>query len=78
MKAFAAALQATALALWAAPALALAQAGAQPGSAPAPINDPTSRQAGGSGWLWIIAALVVLAIIWWAMSSRRRHGPATR
>jgi hypothetical protein len=78
-KAFLAALYSTAVALWVAPALALAQAGGQPGSAPAPA--PMTRepgQASGSGWLWIVAALVVLAIIWWAMSSRRRHGTATR
>jgi hypothetical protein len=76
-KAILAALYSTALAIWVAPALALAQAGGQPGSAPAPMTREPG-QASGSGWLWIVAALVVLAIIWWAMSSRRKHGPVSR
>ena len=79
-KALLTALHTAALAVWAAPALVLAQAGAQPGTAPPPAGpDAPAGQASGSGWLWIIAALIVLAIIWWAMSSsRRRHGVATR
>jgi hypothetical protein len=82
MKAFVAALYSAALSVWVMPALALAQG--QPGRAPSPsgtappgggsaepggaVGDP-----GGAGWLWIVAALVVLAIIWWAMSTRRRN-----
>ncbi len=77
MRALVTALHTAALALWAAPALALAQGTAQPGSAPAPMDAGRST-GGGSGWLWIIAALIVLAIVWWAMSSRRRHGTITR
>jgi hypothetical protein len=71
------------------PALAYAQ-GATSGRAPStgggaapaggagiPAGD-TSGATGGAGWLWIVAALVVLAIVWWAMGARRRHGTATR
>ena len=77
MNALSAALSSAALSLWTLPALALAQA-SQPGSAPAPMDRPAS--AGGpasTNWLWIIAAIVVLAIVWWAVSSRRGTG-ATR
>ncbi|HEX9288575.1 MAG TPA: hypothetical protein VF904_03540 [Anaeromyxobacteraceae bacterium] len=83
-KALLASLYSAALSLWVLPALALAQA-TQPGSAPAPSNPPSGAPAGsaggassGAGWLWIIAAIIVLAIVWWAMSSRRRHGTVTR
>lgn len=79
MKSFLATLYSAALALWVAPALALAQAGGQPSPSPAtPMRNEPGGQASGSGWLWIVAALVVLAIIWWAMSSRRRRGTMTR
>ena len=78
MKAVLASLQAAALSLWVMPALALAQASPQP-AGPRPIGpENMARDSGGSGLLWIIAALVVLAIIWWAMSSRRRHQTMTR
>ena len=78
-KAVLAQLYAAALSLWVMPALALAQASTQPGSAPAPVgNENVARDGSGSGLLWIIAALAVLAIIWWAMSSRRRHQTMTR
>jgi hypothetical protein len=76
-------LRAAALAVWVMPALALAQ-GQNTGRAPSPSGAAPSgggagEPAGGAGWLWIVAALVVLAIIWWAMSSRRRHqGTVTR
>ena len=61
-----------ALSLWALPALALAQAqGSSPG--PSPVDSPPGGADRGAGWLWIVAALVVLAIIFWAMSSRRRR-----
>ncbi len=77
MKALSAALYSTALSLWALPALALAQA-SQPGSAPAPMDRPAAGNGPAStNWLWIIAAIVVLAIVWWAVSSRRR-GTTTR
>ena len=72
-----AALYAAALTLWTLPALALAQA-TQPRSQPAPGGgtgpSPTAPgdTGGGAGWLWIIAAIVVLAIVWWAMTARRR------
>ncbi len=87
-KALFASLYLAALSFAAFPALALAQ-GATGGSAPStgggaapaggssiPAGDAGGQ--GGAGWLWIVAALVVLAIIWWAMSSRRRHGTVTR
>jgi hypothetical protein len=71
-KAVLAPLYAAALSLWVMPALALAQANPQPAPAPAPVgNDNVAH--GGSGLIWFIAALAVLAIIWWAMRSRRRH-----
>ena len=78
MKALSAALYSAALSLWALPALALAQA-SQPGSAAAPIDRPASTGGGpaSTNWLWIIAAIVVLAIVWWAVTSRRR-GITTR
>ncbi len=85
VQAFFAALYAAALAVWAIPALALAQ-GASTGRAPstggaaAPGSTPTADTGGGgsgTSWLWIVIALIVLAIIWWAMSSRRR-GTAAR
>jgi hypothetical protein len=67
------------------PALALAQAtntGGSPGpgggSVPAGSPGVPAGSADDGGWLWIVAALVVLALIWWAMSSRRRHGSVTR
>ncbi len=74
-----AALYSTALSLWALPALVLAQAQSQPGSAPgsAPADQPAPTGPASANWLWIIAAIVVLAIIWWALSSRRR-GTAAR
>jgi hypothetical protein len=73
IKALSSALYTAAVWLWVFPALALAQAApSQPVQAPA-----NSGEARGGNWLWIIAALVVLAIIWWAMSSRRR-GTVTR
>jgi bacteriorhodopsin len=79
MKAVLAPLQAAALSLWVMPALVLAQANPQPAPGPRPIGpENMARDSGGSGLLWIIAALVVLAIIWWAMSSRRRHQTMTR
>jgi ribose/xylose/arabinose/galactoside ABC-type transport system permease subunit len=77
-KSFLATLYSAAIALWVAPALALAQAGGQPSPSPAPMRNEPAGQTSGSGWLWIVAALVVLAIIWWAMSSRRRRGAMTR
>jgi hypothetical protein len=87
MKAFFATLYPAALTVWVMPALALAQ-GQSPGRTPSPPSSPGGGSAepggavgdpGGAGWLWIVAALVVLAIIWWAMSTRRRHqGAITR
>ena len=76
MKALSAAVYSAALSLWALPALALAQA-SQPSPA-TPVDRPASPGGPAStNWLWIIAAIVVLAIVWWAVSSRRR-GTATR
>ncbi|HET9599122.1 MAG TPA: hypothetical protein VFP65_26350 [Anaeromyxobacteraceae bacterium] len=66
------ALQALAISLWLTPALALAQQGTQPGSAPSGAD--TAAKGGGSSFLWIIALLVVLALAWWAIGSRRRAG----
>ena len=78
MKAVLAPLQAAALSLWVMPALALAQANPQPPPGPRPIGpENMARDGGGSGLLWLIAALAVLAIIWWALSSRRRHDHQT-
>jgi hypothetical protein len=71
MNALSAALYSAALSLWALPALALAQ-GTQPGSSPAPMDRPAPSGPASTNWLWIIAAIVVLAIVWWAVSSRRR------
>ena len=77
MNALSAAIYSAALSLWALPVLALAQA-SQPGSAPAPAERPAGAAGPAStNWLWIIAAIVVLAIVWWAVSSRRR-GTSTR
>lgn len=64
-----AALCAAALSAWALPALALAQAQQGAPSAPAPMERPS----GGAGWLWIVAAIVVLAILFWAINARRRR-----
>jgi hypothetical protein len=70
----------SALALWAAPTLALAQ-GQGAGRAPSPSGAAPAGGApgegGGAGWLWIVAALAVIAIIWWAMSSRERQRGTT-
>ena len=76
MNALSAALYSAALSLWTLPALALAQAG-QPGSSPAPMDRPAPTGPATTNWLWIIAAIVVLAIVWWAVTSRRR-GTSTR
>lgn len=74
LNALSAALYSAALSLWALPALVLAQA-TQPGSAPVDQPAPGGGPASAS-WLWIVAAIVVLAIIWWALASRRRRGSA--
>jgi len=74
MNALSAALCSAALSLWTLPALAVAQ-GTQP--SPAPLDRPAPSGPASTNWLWIIAALVVLAIVWWAVSSRRR-GTSTR
>ncbi len=75
MNALSAALCSAALSLWAVPALALAQ-GAPAG---APMDRPTTTNGPAStNWLWIIAAIVVLAIVWWAVPSSRRRGTTTR
>ena len=82
MRAFLALLYWMALSVLATPVLAYAP-GANTGSAPstgggaAPSGGAAHDAGSGAGWLWIVAALVVLAIIWWAMSSRRR-GTVTR
>ena len=70
------ALRALAISLWLTPALALAQQATQPGSAPSGAD--TTAKTGGSSFLWIIALLVVLALAWWAISSRRGTGGAHR
>jgi hypothetical protein len=72
MNALSAALYSAALSLWALPALVLAQA-----SSPVPMDKPAPSGPASTNWLWIIAAIVVLAIVWWAVSSRR-SGPAAR
>jgi hypothetical protein len=70
LNALSAALYSAALSVWALPALALAQA-TQPG--PAPVDQPAPGGGPASAnWLWIVAAIVVLATIWWALASRRR------
>jgi hypothetical protein len=75
VKATVAAFRAFVLSLWVMPALALAQQATQPGSAPSGAGNTVARDGGGSGFLWIIALAVIAAIIWWALSSRRRaHG----
>jgi hypothetical protein len=78
-----AALFSAAIAILAAPALALAQAG-QPGGGGTAGGPPTSpgggalggadapARGGGSGWLWLLLALAVIAVVWYAMAARRR------
>jgi hypothetical protein len=74
-----AALVGAAFTVLALPALVLAQA--QPGGAPAnpppggggglPANPPGTGTGGSSSWLWILIALAVVAVIWYALSARR-------
>lgn len=68
-----AALCSTAFAIAAAPALALAQSSGGPSNpSGGPLNSPNApAREGGSGWLWLLLALAVIAIIWYAMSQRR-------
>jgi len=67
------ALRALALSLWVMPALALAQQATQPGAA---SGADAPAKGGGTSFLWIIALLVVLALAWWAIGSRRGTGGA--
>ncbi len=68
MNALSAAIYSAALSLWTLPAVALAQAT----RSPAPVDNPAPSGPQGTNWLWILAAIVVLAIVWWAVTSRRR------
>jgi hypothetical protein len=71
-----AALCSAAFAIAAAPALVLAQSTggpSSPGTTPMSGGEPV--RDGGGGWLWLLLALAVIAVIWYAMSQRR---PATR
>jgi bacteriorhodopsin len=69
--ALAARLHSAALSLWALPALAFAQA-QPPAESASPGPGEMATRSGSSGWAWVIAALVVLAIVWWALTTRRR------
>jgi hypothetical protein len=74
-----AALVGVAFTVLALPALVLAQAGTQPGGAPANppagggggLPGPGAGTGGSSSWLWILIALAVVAVIWYALSARR-------
>lgn len=68
MNALSAAIYSAALSLSTLPAVALAQAT----RSPAPVDSPAPNGPQGTNWLWILAAILVLAIVWWAVSSRRR------
>jgi hypothetical protein len=37
-----------------------------------------AAEGGASGWLWLLLALAVIAVVWYAMSARRRPAGHTR
>jgi hypothetical protein len=86
-----AALVSAAFTVLAIPALVLAQSSTGPGGgggAPAGTpaggggglgaTGPAGGAGGGSGWLWLLIALAVVAVIWYALSARRRGATHTR
>ncbi len=55
------------------PVLAYAQS-APRGSAPAPQGtDPVSQASGSANWIWIVAAIAIIALVWFALAKRNRR-----
>jgi hypothetical protein len=66
------ALWSAAFAIAAAPALVLAQTTGGPSSpGSSPLTQDAPARDGSGGWLWLLLALAVIAVIWYAMTQRR-------